>query len=86
MSEELLPGDSLKACIQSERQLLGCLLHRPDFIHEVTGIVSGASFFDVSFAVLFDVIATTVSNGLQIDSYTIAQKVLGKAGNGEGHG
>lgn len=83
MNEELLPGDSLKACIQSERQLLGCLLHRPDFIHEVTGIVSGSSFFDVSFAVLFDVIATTVSNGLQIDSYTIAQKVLGETGKGE---
>jgi replicative DNA helicase len=80
---DLLPGESLKACVQSERQLLGCLLHRPDFIHEVTGIVSGTSFFDRSYSVLFDVIAATVSKGLQIDTYTIAAKVLGQTGEHE---
>jgi replicative DNA helicase len=83
MITDLLPGESLKACIQSERQLLGCLLHRPDFIHEVTGIVSGTSFSDRSYAVLFDVIAATVARGLQIDSHTIATMVLGQTGGHE---
>lgn len=78
MNPELLPGDSLKACIQSERQLLGCLLHRPDFIHSVSGIVSSTSFRDRDYAVLFDVILGTVERGLQIDSYTVAVQVLGK--------
>lgn len=77
MSHELLPGDSLKACIQSERQLLGCLLHRPDFIHSVSGIVSSTSFWDRDYAVLFDVLLATIEQGLQVDTYTIATKVLG---------
>ncbi len=77
MSPELLPGESLKACIQVERQLLGCLLHRADFIHNVSAIVSGKSFSDRSYAVLFDVLLATVEKGLQVDSYTLACKVLG---------
>jgi replicative DNA helicase len=83
MNPELLPGDSLKACIQSERQLLGCLLHRPDFIYSVCGIVSGTSFQDRSYAVLFDVLLATVERGLQVDTYTIASKVLGQNSNHE---
>ncbi|MCE3019061.1 MAG: replicative DNA helicase [Pirellula sp.] len=76
MITDLLPGESLKACIQSERQLLGCLLHRPDFIHEVVGIVSGTSFFDRSYGAVFDTIADCAARGLQIDTYMVAEKLL----------
>jgi replicative DNA helicase len=76
-SSDLLPGESLKACVQSERQLLGCLLHRPDAIHSVSGIVSSTSFRDKSYAVLFETLLALVERGLQIDTYTIAVKVLG---------
>ena len=78
MNIDLLPGESLRACITSERQLIGSLLHRPDFIHTASGIVSSTSFHDRSYAVLFDVLHATVERGIPVDSFTIAQQVLGK--------
>jgi replicative DNA helicase len=71
-----LPTESLKLAVVAERKLLGSLLHRPDFIHEVSAIVDGASFYDREFAVLFDTLHNVAKQGLQIDPWAIANMVF----------
>jgi len=79
MSFETMPIEALSACERSEKKLIGCLLHRPDFIHHVTGIVAGTSFYDRELSALFDALAETSKRGLQIDTWTLAGMVFQKS-------
>lgn len=76
VNADILPGETLNLCQSAERQLIGCLLHRPDFLHEVSGIVSGDSFFDQSYGVLFRALEETVRRGIQCDPWTVARLVF----------
>lgn len=77
-SSDILPGQTLALCQSAERQLIGCLLNRPDFLHEVTSVVSGDSFFDRSFGAFFTALSEAVRKGIQCDPWTLGRLVFGE--------